>query len=79
MKAGIDVVRHVWSEGYDEPLTVSPSAECPGYVQVGANGKEAEEFWGKAVFTLPAEMALKLSVALSECALEQMLAREDRQ
>jgi len=70
MRAGIDVVRHVWGEEYD-PLMVAPSADCPGYVRIYAEGAEAVEFWGRVDFAIPKEMALKLAEAIKACAEEQ--------
>jgi hypothetical protein len=69
-KAGIDVVRIVWSDEY-EPLHVEPSADCPGYVRVLAKTEDSEKFWGKVDFTLPKDMALMLAKAIQACAEEQ--------
>jgi hypothetical protein len=69
-KAGIDVVRIVWSAEY-EPLHVEPSADAPGYVRFLAKTKEAEEFWGKVDVTMPPAMARMVAKALIACAEEQ--------
>jgi hypothetical protein len=69
-KAGIDVVRIVWAESY-ENLHVEPSADCPGYVRVLAKTEDSQEFWGKVDFTMPKEMALALAAAIKACAEEQ--------
>jgi hypothetical protein len=68
--AGIDVIRVVWSQDYD-PLTVAPSADCPGYVTVEPRGADAESFWGKFSITMPKELALQLAEAIRACAEEQ--------
>jgi hypothetical protein len=68
-QAGIDVVRIVWSAGY-EPLHIEPSADA-GYVRVLAKTPAAEEFWGKVDLTLPVEMARQLAKAIDCCATEQ--------
>lgn len=69
-ESGIDVVRNVWCAEY-EPLVVSPSADCPGYVQVHTPDQASEEFWGNVRLVLPREMALRLAEALTACANEQ--------
>jgi hypothetical protein len=68
-KAGIDVVRIVWSAEY-APLHVEPSAEGPGYVRILAKTDESAEFWGKVDLLLPADMARMLAKALTACADE---------
>lgn len=70
MSGGIDVVRFVWSKEC-ENLTVRPSGDVPGYVNVIAEGKEAIEFWGPVNLTMPKEMALYLAEAIKACAEEQ--------
>lgn len=69
-ECGIDVVRSVWMAEY-EPITVSPSGDCPGYVQITTEGSESEEFWGKCRLVMPKGMALKLAEAIKACAEEQ--------
>lgn len=68
--AGIDIVRLVWAEDY-EPLTVEPSADCPGYVRVYAKDGASKEFWGSVDFNMPKDFALQLAAAVTACAEEQ--------
>lgn len=70
MKAGIDVVRIVWAQEY-ENLCVEPSADCPGYVRVLTKTEAARQFYGPLELTLPVEMAIKLAEAITACAKEQ--------
>jgi hypothetical protein len=75
VKSGIDVIREVWCDTYDEPVVVRAYLENKDFIQISWQLAAAES----VEIVVPAEMALKLSVALSECALEQMLARDHKE